>query len=65
MTWQDLKNIARMTYEQSRDAAYQKLQDRKKERSANVLDILWLAACFGCGLAFGAFMGALSRGMIR
>ena len=64
MTWQDLKNVARYTYEHSRDAAYEKLQDRKKERPVNMLDILWLAACFGCGLAFGAFMGALSRGMI-
>lgn len=32
MTWQDLKNVARYTYEQSRDAAYQKLQDRKKKK---------------------------------
>lgn len=32
MTWQDLKNIARYTYEQSRDAAYEKLQDRKKKK---------------------------------
>lgn len=65
MTWQDLKTVARYTYEQSRDAAYQKLQGRKKEGPANMRDILWLAACFGCGLAFGAFMGALYRGMIR
>ncbi len=29
--WQDLKNIARYTYEQSRDASYEKLQKRRLE----------------------------------
>ena len=31
MTWQDPKNVARYTYEQSRDAAYEKLQKRRQE----------------------------------
>lgn len=64
MTWQDLKNIARYTYEQSRDAAYQKLQERKKERSVNMLEILWIVAMFG-SVALGAFITALCGGMIR
>lgn len=31
MTWQDLKTVARCTYEKSRDATYDKLQKRRQE----------------------------------
>ena len=31
MTWQDLKNIARYTYTESRDSTYRKLQDRRQQ----------------------------------
>lgn len=32
MTLQDLRNLARYTYEKSRDEAYEKLQERKKKK---------------------------------
>ena len=64
MTWQDLKNVARYTYEQSRDAAYEKLQDRGEKARIRPLKLAFYAACLVLGFAFGSLMGMLARGLI-